>query len=162
MDISQIGGTFGVGGSNVLGGSGNENPFLELVVTELQNQNPLEPTSITEFLGQLAQFSTLEQLEVLNNNLTQQAVFSQFGQAANLVGKDVTYFDQAGESQRGRVDSVAIQGSNVFVDVNGETVLLQNVSRVHADEVSTDTTDSNEPPGDGDGTSPDQDTDSES
>lgn len=162
MNVSEIGNSFGLGGSTGIGGGGGgNNPFLQLVVTELQNQNPLEPTSNTEFLGQLAQFSTLEQLEALNTNLTQQAAYNQFGQAANLVGKEVSYLDRNGESVRGRADSVTIQGTNVFVDVNGQAVPIESVIRVYAADETVNPEDTSLPPGDGQETPTDRDTDSE-
>ena len=42
--------------------------FMQLLVTQLRNQDPLEPVAQHEFLGQLAQFSTLEGIEKLNAN----------------------------------------------------------------------------------------------
>lgn len=61
----------------------SKDAFLLLLVTQLKNQDPLEPMKDHEFLAQLAQFSTLEQLQ----NLGQQ---SQVNQAFALLGKEVT------------------------------------------------------------------------
>ena len=47
----------------------NKNDFLNLLVTQLRNQNPLEPMKDQEFIAQLAQFSQLEQLENMNSSL---------------------------------------------------------------------------------------------
>jgi flagellar basal-body rod modification protein FlgD len=44
--------------------------FLQLLVTQMQNQNPLQPQADGEFLAQLAQFSSLEQLQGINANTT--------------------------------------------------------------------------------------------
>lgn len=57
--------------------------FLQLLVAQVSNQDPLNPTSDTEFVAQLAQFSSLEQMQNMN-----QAMESQ--QATNMIGKDVT------------------------------------------------------------------------
>jgi len=46
-----------------------KNDFLNLLVTQLQNQNPMEPMADTEFIAQLAQFSQLEQLENMSRSL---------------------------------------------------------------------------------------------
>jgi len=137
MEITEIAAGLGVGGGQLFGGtSGSENPFLTLVVTELQNQNPLEPVSNTDFLAQLAQFSTLEQMESLNANLASQAAFAQFGQAANLVGKEVAYLDPSGETLRGRIDSVLIQGAQVFAEISGQAVPLGSIVQVFAGDGS--------------------------
>jgi len=47
----------------------NESTFLQLLVTQLQNQDPTEPMDSTAFLGELAQFSQLEQLVNINQDL---------------------------------------------------------------------------------------------
>ncbi|MBN9663887.1 MAG: hypothetical protein J0H49_37150 [Acidobacteria bacterium] len=53
------------------GNLANENVFLQLLVAQIKNQNPLEPQDSSAFMGQLAQFSQLEQLTQINNQLTQ-------------------------------------------------------------------------------------------
>jgi flagellar basal-body rod modification protein FlgD len=49
-------------------GTPNENMFLKLLVTQLKNQDPLNPSDGTQFLSQLAQFSSLEQLTQISTN----------------------------------------------------------------------------------------------
>jgi flagellar basal-body rod modification protein FlgD len=48
-----------------------KNAFLQLLVTQLKNQDPLQPQDNSAFLAQLAQFSSLEQLQQINQNTTQ-------------------------------------------------------------------------------------------
>lgn len=55
VDVSQLG----------------KNDFLKLLIAQLKNQDPLNPASNTEFIAQLAQFSTLEQMTLINANLAQ-------------------------------------------------------------------------------------------
>ena len=57
--------------SNGLGGGvqANESTFLTLLVTQLKNQDPLNPTDSTQFVSELAQFSSLEQLMNINQNV---------------------------------------------------------------------------------------------
>jgi flagellar basal-body rod modification protein FlgD len=67
--------------------------FLNLLVTQLQNQDPLNPTDSTEFTAQLAQFSSLEQLGNVNDNLKQLQNFQASinnSQAVSLIGKEIT------------------------------------------------------------------------
>lgn len=49
--------------------------FMNLLVTQMQHQNPLEPQADGEFLAQLAQFSSLEQLQDINDNTTKLMTF---------------------------------------------------------------------------------------
>lgn len=49
----------------------DKDAFLKLLVTQLANQNPLNPVEDKEFIAQLAQFSSLEQIQSLNNNITE-------------------------------------------------------------------------------------------
>ncbi len=69
-----------------------KNEFLQLFVTQLRNQNPLEPRDGAEYLGQLAQFSTLEgirNMETAFNKIANSLNSNQALQASSLVGKNV-------------------------------------------------------------------------
>lgn len=66
--------------------------FLELMITQLRNQDPFKPLESGEFLGQLAQFGTVQGLAELNTefaSLAESLVSNQALQASNLVGRDV-------------------------------------------------------------------------
>jgi len=109
----------------------DKNQFLELMIAQLENQNPLEPQEGGEFLAQLAQFSMVDGIERLNASTdTMQLNFrsSQALEAANLVGRSVSvasdrfYID--GEGVSGAVE-VPNATSNVLVQVtnmSGEVV----------------------------------------
>ena len=67
--------------------------FLHLLITQLQNQDPLNPADATEFTAQLAQFSSLEQLNNVNTNLEKLQDFqasANNSQAVSLLGKEIT------------------------------------------------------------------------
>ena len=73
--------------------------FLQLLVTQLKNQNPLDPQDNTAFVAQLAQFSSLEGITTLNdsvNSITGGLQSSQALQASSLVGRSVIV--QTGEA----------------------------------------------------------------
>ncbi|BCD99304.1 flagellar hook assembly protein FlgD [Marinagarivorans cellulosilyticus] len=66
--------------------------FLKLMITQMENQDPLSPQENTEFIAQLAQFSSVEALDSMNNkfdNLTENFVANQALQASSLVGRSV-------------------------------------------------------------------------
>ncbi|MBE5959934.1 MAG: hypothetical protein E7256_00870 [Lachnospiraceae bacterium] len=90
--------------------------FLQLLVTQMQNQDPLNPSNDTQFVAQLAQFSQLEQLQNLSNTNEKSQIFS-------LVGKDVilTTENSSGNVSyvQGTVDFITMSGSNISLSVNG-------------------------------------------
>ena len=81
--------------------------FLSLLITQLQNQDPLSPADSTEFTAQLAQFSSLEQMGNVNTNLENlllyQASMNNM-QAVSFIGKEVTSNGNAFELAGGQVD----------------------------------------------------------
>jgi flagellar basal-body rod modification protein FlgD len=71
----------------------DKDDFLSLLITQLQHQDPLNPTDSVEFTAQLAQFSSLEQLANVNDNLRQLQNFEASinnSQAVRLIGKEIT------------------------------------------------------------------------
>ena len=75
-------------GNSTLG----KDAFLQLLVTQMQHQNPLDPQDNGEFVAQLAQFSSLEGITSLNEsvtNITSAMASSQALQASSLVGRSV-------------------------------------------------------------------------
>jgi flagellar basal-body rod modification protein FlgD len=80
--------------------------FLKLLVGQLKNQDPLNPTSDTDFIGQMAQFSQLEQTTNMAS-VNEQLVSQQRGaRAVALLGRTVTYPDANGALTTGTVERV--------------------------------------------------------
>lgn len=99
--------TTGVGNSAL-----GRDDFLMLLVTQLQNQNPLEPQTANEFTAQLAQFSSLEQLFNVNDTLStlaslQAAVTNT--QATGLIGRQITAYGQSISVADGQVSRAEFQ-----------------------------------------------------
>jgi flagellar basal-body rod modification protein FlgD len=101
--------------------------FLQLLCAEMQYQDPLEPTTNTEYVAQLATFSQLE--ATLSMQETQQNTF-----AGDLVGKEVILSteDATGNSKTvtGRVDYVMYQNGDVMLSVNGGLYSLDTLDTV--------------------------------
>ena len=96
--------------------------FLTLLVDELKYQNPLDPTSASDFMGQIASLSQVEQLQSVSTA-------SQMGEAAGLIGKTVTA--NAGEGTlTGEVTGVTNGSSGPLLDVGGSTVNLDAVQQI--------------------------------
>lgn len=75
-------------------GNMDKDDFLKLLITQLQNQNPLEPMNDTEYVSQIANFSTLEQMNNMNKSMEQSTQFmaqDALMQLSGLIGQDVTW-----------------------------------------------------------------------
>lgn len=88
LSTDQIASLFTTTSASALG----KNDFLKLLVTQLQNQDPLDPQSNEEFVAQLAQFSALEQMQNINSTLETNSILTQSvnnALSASLIGKEV-------------------------------------------------------------------------
>jgi len=97
--------------------------FLKLFVSELQHQDPLEPMSNTEYITQMAQFSSVEQAAKLASSFEDVLKLTEFNSATSLIGNRVSYIDaQSGASADGVVDGVTSEGGEVYLEVGGQKV----------------------------------------
>ena len=84
--------------------------FMKILLTQLTYQDPLKPLDNQEFMAQMAQFTTLEQSQRLNDKL-QQLVENQAAlQSVGLIGRTID-FTSNGTSRSGTVSSLSLQGS---------------------------------------------------
>ncbi len=111
--------------------------FLQLLVMEMQNQDPLEPMDNGEMIAQLAQFSSLEQMNnlgesfealsesfsLLSGNMDQLNFIS----AQGMIGRYIEGVDANGEIHEGTVDAVHLDGSIVTLSVDGSLVPMTGV-----------------------------------
>ena len=105
--------------------------FLTLLVAQLQNQDPMNPDDATEFTSQLAEFSSLEQLQNLNGSMAElsnaQKQSDRFA-TMDLIGQEVVYansgftFDGEPVSIGYQLDGTAASVSMIIKDDNGSTV----------------------------------------
>ena len=109
----------------------NQSDFLTLLVTQLQNQDPLDPVSDTDFMSQLAQFSTLQGVQSLGATFDQVLKAEQLTGGTSLLGKTVSY-TAAGSSavSTGTVGGVQVQNGQVMLQVGGASVPLDSVQSV--------------------------------
>lgn len=102
--------------------------YLQLLVAQLQNQDPLNPVSDTDFIAQLSQLSQLESLQSLDANFGQVLKLQQLTSGTALVGKTVTYNDESGNPQSGTVSAVSVQDGNFRLTVGTASVALDQVT----------------------------------
>jgi flagellar basal-body rod modification protein FlgD len=87
----------------------NKDEFLQLFVAQLKNQNPMDPLKGHEFIAQLAQFSSVEQLTNLNTSFAEEFKFQQLLGGGDLIGRNATYVD----TTFGGIGEGIIQGSKI-------------------------------------------------
>ncbi len=94
--------------------------YMKLLVTQLQNQNPLEPLDNSEMASQLAQFSQLQQLESMNSTFAQVLTIANDTYANSLIGKEISFF---GETAEGTADLLRGIVEQVYKE-DGENLLI--------------------------------------
>ncbi|HMP79604.1 MAG TPA: flagellar hook capping FlgD N-terminal domain-containing protein [Pirellulaceae bacterium] len=108
--------------------------FLQLLTIQLRNQDPLDPVKQENFIGQLAQFSTLEGIENLNTSFRSMLRLQEISQGVNLVGKNVDYADLAsGEIKSGRVDEFFVEQGVIMLMIQGRAVSIELIAGVKAE-----------------------------
>jgi flagellar basal-body rod modification protein FlgD len=108
----------------------DKNQFLLLLVNELQNQDPTAPTDEKETLSQLAQFSSLEQMQNLNQTLTTNSGFTNVAQSATLIGKNVSTATDTDAGISGVVTSVSLSNGTTYLQVGGQNVDASTVTSI--------------------------------
>ncbi len=111
-------------------GQMNQNQFLQLLVAQMQYQNPMQPMSSSTFMQELAQFTTVEQMISMQSEMQNVQQASQLGTAASLIGKTVSYTDGSGKAAQGVVSAVVLSGGSVSLKVGGYSVPLGQVTGV--------------------------------
>lgn len=109
----------------------DKDAFLRLLVTQLSHQDPTNPMQDKEFVSQMAQFSSLEQMSNMNSEMKNLIQASQSSQAFSLLGKTVNAVDGAKDIITGEVTSVFFNEGQVMLQVNNSSVSLADVMAVH-------------------------------
>ncbi len=102
--------------------------FLQLLIAQLTHQDPTSPMEDTQFIGQMAQFSSLEQMTNMNKNFTAVNEMLTGSSAVNAVGKKVE-IDTGSTTVSGHI-SAATRGQNPEVMINGSWYNWSAVKKV--------------------------------
>lgn len=134
MAVDAIGGPVGTGLGELTRSGVSQEDFIRLFLTQLNFQDPLEPVDNREFLAQLAQFTSVEQLRTLGENIDALLGVQASGQALGLLGRSVEVSTESG-SVIGQVTtlnyrsgrpllSVTQANGNVLPDVSPSQILI--------------------------------------
>ncbi len=115
------------------GSAMDKDSFLQLLVAQMKYQDPMEPTSNTEYIAQYAQFSELEAMNNLSSNMDLQ-------RATSLVGKEVIVKSTGASGEtvytQGKVDFVSSEGTKAFLTVDGKKFSIEDLDSVIDPEYS--------------------------
>ena len=109
----------------------DKDAFLQLLVAQMKYQDPLQPTSNTEYISQYAQFSQVEQMNNMASSMDLQ-------RASQLVGKDV-YVKTTGSNGetkyvQGKVDYVVYENNKAYLAINESLYSIDDLDTVHDPE----------------------------
>lgn len=115
----------------------NSSDFLELLMVQYQNQDPLEPVSDTESLAQMAEFSSLDMMDKMMASQTTTQMYS-------LLGQEITYSvtdETTGQDfiYEGTVESVVTSGGKTQLYVGGHYIDLTQIQQVNATSTADET-----------------------
>ncbi len=111
-----------------------QDEFLQLLVTQMRNQDPMKPVSDTEFIAQMAQFSNLEQTKEMSGDIAKLRQSTAFNQATALMGKQVHLLSGESTFTKGIVTDLTVKDGEVSLIVNGKTYELGQVVSVNSEE----------------------------
>jgi flagellar basal-body rod modification protein FlgD len=112
--------------------------FIKMMITQLQNQDPLEPAKNQELLAQMSQIGQLQSATSLQESLKGLVLQNQIGSAGNLIGKMIRGLDDMNEDVQGVVNSVRVQDDQVFLELdNGKSLPMARVTTIAEAAVKT-------------------------
>lgn len=104
--------------------------FLDLLVAQIQNQDPLNPVSSSQFMAQTSELSTLEQITALSQKTSQVLAAQQLQTAVASIGHTITGTDSSGQAVSGTVKGVQDTSSGPLLDVGSAEVPVANVTTI--------------------------------
>ncbi len=107
-----------------------QDQFLELLVTQLQNQDPLNPITNEDFIAQLAQFSTLQGITDLNTSFSSLLKLQQLTQGSSILGRSATFTDANGLVQTSEITALNISDGEIQFLAGDQAIPIDRVQQV--------------------------------
>src|SRR3954452_7913756 len=105
--------------------------FIKMMVTQLQNPDPLETAKKEQLLAQMSQIGQLQSSTALQDSLKGLVLQNSLGAAGNLIGKMVQGLDDQADPVSGLVNSVRVKDNNVYLELDsGKTLELGKVTSI--------------------------------
>lgn len=112
----------------------SQEEFFSIMITELTNQDPLEPMDNSEFLSQVTQLQTLETMTNLSEGIEALLLGQQLSSAGALIGKAVSGISADGLAVNGTVDRIVVQGGEVVLGMGDQSMPLSRVLEIKGEE----------------------------
>ena len=113
--------------------------FLKLLVTQLRHQDPTQPMDDKEFISQMAQFSSLEQMTNLSKSMENLSKIALSSEAYSLLGRRVDAFDQKlGKVVKGIVSRIIRKTDGIRLMVGSKEISLSDIQTVYGDRIAGD------------------------
>ena len=147
--MTTVGSTTGTNTSTTTGNSKSldnmtSDDFLKLLISQLSNQDPMEPVKNQDLMQQLSAIRTLESNTALSQNINNMSTSmtdmatslagvsngQQVVTAMSLVGKVVTGTDTAGAAVQGKVDSIVLDSTGIKLQIGTHQMDMNNVTQV--------------------------------
>ena len=106
------------------------NSFLQLFITEMQNQDPLNPMENSEILQQISQIKEVGSTEKLTSTLEAVLLGQNLSSATSLIGKQVVALDSHGNEVTGVVDKITVSNGVPRLHVGNHEIELTNVREI--------------------------------
>lgn len=113
-----------------------QDEFLQLLVTQMRNQDPMKPMSDTEFIAQMAEFSNLEQTKEMSGDIKELRQSNAFAQGTALMGHHVRLMGNDEKVTNGLVTNLEVRDGEVNLIVNDKSYELDDVVSVSAGDES--------------------------
>lgn len=105
--------------------------FIKMMITQLQNQDPLEPAKNQELLAQMSQIGQLQSATTLQESLKNLVLQNQLSTSGSLIGKTVEGLDELNEKVTGLVNSVRVDKNQIYLELdNGKSLPLGRVTTI--------------------------------
>jgi len=134
LEVESFNKTIMQNGRRVQDTMGKED-FLKLLIVQLENQDPTSPLEDKEFISQMAQFSSLEQMTEMNKTLSNLIMNYKLSLASSLLGKEVEVLDRVkGDTISGVVSEITFGEEGPRITFNGISYSIDDVAKVAARE----------------------------
>jgi flagellar basal-body rod modification protein FlgD len=122
-DTTSTGSTVSGATTNTSNNTVDYNTFLQLLIAEMKNQDPTNPTDATQYMSQFAQLSSVEQAIQTNSKLDALLSSSALSQADGLIGRTVNFTDSQGTTVTGKIASVSINNNGAVATLDNGAII---------------------------------------